>query len=69
VQSIGIADTINYKVGRAMEQLTALLSGNRLTHNIGERFTLDEIVQAHVAVESGKTLGNIILSFTPIAKM
>jgi len=53
----------------AIEQLTALLSGNQLTHNIGKRFTLDEIVQAHVAVESGKTMGNVILSFIPIAKM
>ncbi|MEO6960027.1 MAG: NADPH:quinone reductase [Burkholderiaceae bacterium] len=53
----------------AIEQLTALLSQDQLTHNIGKRFTLDEIVQAHIAVESGKTLGNVILSLIPIAKM
>jgi NADPH2:quinone reductase len=52
----------------AIEQLTALLSEGRLMHNLGKHFALDEIVQAHEAVEGGKTLGNVILSFVPIAK-
>lgn len=46
----------------AIEQLTALLSQGRLTHNIGKHFTLDEIMQAHKAVEGGKTLGNVLVS-------
>lgn len=46
----------------AIEQLTALLSQGRLTHNIGKHFALDAIVQAHEAVESGKTLGNVLVS-------
>ena len=37
------------------------LDGNRLTHNIALTLDLDRIAQAHEAVESGRTIGNVVL--------
>lgn len=45
----------------AIDGLTAMLANSRLSHTIGARFTLDDIVAAHEAVEGGKIMGNVIL--------
>lgn len=46
---------------RAAEDIVALVERGRLAHQIGARFTLDEIVRAHEAQESGKVVGNIVI--------
>lgn len=45
----------------AIEQLNREIAGGRLKHAIGKRFRLDEIVDAHEAVESGDTVGNVVI--------
>ncbi|HXD07372.1 MAG TPA: NADPH:quinone reductase [Burkholderiaceae bacterium] len=46
----------------AQETLTRLLADGRLTHHIAERLPLTQIAQAHELVESGRAVGNIVLS-------
>ena len=38
------------------------LSSGRLKHRIGARFTLDRIVEAHEALESGRTIGKVVVA-------
>jgi NADPH2:quinone reductase len=38
-----------------------MLQDGRLQHLIARRLTLDEIVDAHEAVESGQLVGNLVL--------
>lgn len=45
----------------AQRLLTAFLERSALQHNIGARFPLSAIVQAHQAVESGQVLGNVVV--------
>ena len=45
---------------RCLADVTKMLEQNRLAHNLGT-FKLEEIVAAHQAQESGKTVGNIVL--------
>ncbi len=45
----------------AVADLTALMAEGRLTHNVAARFPLTAIVQAHEAVEQGRTPGNVVL--------
>jgi NADPH2:quinone reductase len=46
---------------RAAADITTCLSGNKLRHNIAKRFPLEEIAQAHEAVEKGDKIGNVIV--------
>ncbi len=46
---------------RATAALQRLLARGELQHNIAQRMALDDIVQAHQAVESGKLMGNLVL--------
>jgi NADPH2:quinone reductase len=48
----------------AIEGLTAMLAAGTLTHAIGARFTLDDVVAAHEAVERGQVIGNVIVDVT-----
>lgn len=41
--------------------LQALLREGRLKHSIGARYPLDDIVEAHEAVEGGKVIGNVVV--------
>ena len=43
-----------------VNRLSELLAGGQLQHTIGARFTLDQIVKAHEAVEAGQ-LGNVVI--------
>ena len=47
---------------RAIADITRMLEANTLKHNIAARFPLTEIVNAHEAVESGKTPGNVVVT-------
>jgi NADPH2:quinone reductase len=46
---------------KAANDVVRLVEAGRLVHNIGARFPLDRIVEAHEAQESGKIVGNIVL--------
>ena len=46
---------------RCIADVTKMLDQNRLTHNLAGTFKLEEIVAAHQAQESRKTVGNIVL--------
>ena len=43
-----------------LNRLNELLAAGQLQHTIGARFTLDQIVKAHEAVEAGQ-LGNVVI--------
>lgn len=45
----------------AIDGLTRLLTEGSLQHIVGASYPLSEIVQAHQAVEAGRTLGNIVV--------
>lgn len=47
--------------GRAIKDLSTLLEGNQLTHNIALRLPLAKIADAHDWVEHGQGSGNVIL--------
>lgn len=47
---------------RAIAALSAFLERNALTHNVGERVPLAEIARAHELVESGRHVGNVVVS-------
>ena len=49
----------------AARDVAQLAATGRLTHVIGARFPLDQIVQAHEAQESGKVTGNIVVDVAP----
>ena len=44
-----------------VSDLSRMLAGNVLTHNVGQRFPLAQIACAHEAVESGGVAGNVVL--------
>jgi NADPH2:quinone reductase len=47
---------------RATADITRMLERDELIHNVAQTFGLGEIVAAHEAVESGKAMGNIVVS-------
>ncbi len=47
---------------RIIGELTRMLAAGELRHAIGATFTLEETADAHEAVESGDTQGNVVLS-------
>jgi NADPH2:quinone reductase len=46
---------------RATSDITRMLEGGELLHNVAQIFDLDDIVAAHEAVEAGKSPGNIVI--------
>ncbi len=46
----------------AIAAVTAALKNKTLKHHIGRRFTLDQIVDAHEALESGEVVGKIVMT-------
>jgi NADPH2:quinone reductase len=46
-----------------VNRLNALLAAGQLQHTIGARFSLDQIVKAHEAVEAGQ-LGNLVIDLS-----
>ena len=47
---------------RAQSQLTAWLAAGRLQHRIAARLPLERIAEAHALVESGRAIGNVVVS-------
>lgn len=47
---------------RAIQDIHTMLEEKILTHIIAAQFSLDKIVAAHEAVESGKFIGNVVLT-------
>ena len=39
-----------------------MLARGELIHNVAQTFGLDDIVAAHEAVESGRAMGNIVVT-------
>ncbi len=46
---------------KAITDLTMLLEGNRLKHNIAARLPLDQIAEAHDLITKGRVSGNVVL--------
>ncbi len=46
---------------RAIADLSLLLAGNLLSHNIAARLPLAQIAEAHNLVERGRVMGNVVL--------
>ena len=46
---------------RAIATLARMLERDQLKHNVAARFSLDEIVDAHEAVEQGRFAGNVVV--------
>jgi len=66
VNSIALQFFLVYELSRgerneAVAAITGMLRDNRLKHNIALTLPLDRIVEAHEAVESGRTVGNVVL--------
>lgn len=47
---------------RAVSGVTRALEANSLVHNVAQTFTLSDIVAAHQAQESGRVVGNVVIS-------
>jgi NADPH:quinone reductase len=47
---------------RATAEITRMLERGELIHNVAQTFALADIVAAHEAVESGKVLGNVVVT-------
>ncbi|MEO6986562.1 MAG: NADPH:quinone reductase [Paralcaligenes sp.] len=47
---------------KAIAAVTDALSNQQLKHNIAARFEIDKIIDAHEALESGKTIGKIVIT-------
>jgi NADPH2:quinone reductase len=45
----------------AIVAITRMLEENKLVHNVAATFPLEQIVEAHQAVESGKAIGNVVV--------
>ena len=48
--------------GRAIADITKMLEAGTLKHNVAETYPLAEIVKAHLAVESSKVPGNVVMA-------
>ena len=46
---------------RAIADLSMLLEGNQLSHNIAARLPLARIAEAHELVEQGRVIGNVVI--------
>ena len=49
----------------ALARLTGLLERGALQHSIGPRFALAQTVQAHLAVEAGQAIGQVVIDVAP----
>lgn len=64
--SLGVKFFLVYDLSPADRQdatarLTGLLERDALRHAIGARFALDQTAQAHLAVEAGQVIGNVVI--------
>jgi len=64
--SIALKLFLVYEMGkdereRATADITRMLARDELIHNVARTFELDDIAAAHEAVESGRTMGNVVV--------
>jgi NADPH2:quinone reductase len=50
----------------AARDINALLASNSLKHRVAARFPLEQIAQAHEAVESGKSIGKVLVDIAAL---
>ena len=67
VKSVAMRFFIVYNLGahdrqRATALLTSMLERGAVRHHIAERLPLERIAQAHEQVESGRAVGNVVLT-------
>jgi NADPH2:quinone reductase len=67
VKNIGMKFFIVYNLSpedreQEIRDLTAILEKKVLIHNISARLSLDRIAEAHLLVEQGKAIGNVVLA-------
>ena len=46
---------------RAIDRLSKMLDNGQLRHSIGQRFALSQVALAHLAVEAGQMVGNVVI--------
>ena len=46
---------------RTLAQMTHLLENQKLKHTVAKTFSLSDIAQAHLAVEEGRFMGNVVI--------
>lgn len=57
------AHTLNVtSVGKDMQQLAALLKSGEMQSHVSATYPFDDLAKAHDAIESGKTLGKIVVT-------
>jgi NADPH2:quinone reductase len=66
VNAIAVRFIFIYELDRAerdaaIATITPMLADNRLLHNVALTLPLDDVVAAHEAVESGKSMGNVVI--------
>jgi len=65
VRSVLIYTAPEAALAAATREIVRLVEAGRLIHQIGARFPLAGIVEAHAAQESGKVMGNIVVEVAP----
>ena len=50
----------------AAREINGLLASNSLKHRVAARFPLEQIVQAHEAVEGGKSVGKVLVDIAAL---
>lgn len=65
-QSMGVKFFLVYDLTaadrqKAVARLSDMLSKNQLQHSIGARFALNQIAEAHLTVEAGQIVGNVVM--------
>lgn len=71
-QNLTVRSVFLYTVPEAAKDagtrdVVALVERGRLLHQIGARFPLERVVDAHEAQEGGRVMGNIVLDVAPAA--
>jgi NADPH2:quinone reductase len=61
LQYIFVYELTDAERRRTVDEITRLMKGKRLMHNVAQSFPLDQIVAAHEAVESGQVAGNVVV--------
>lgn len=62
IRCVLVYSTTRRDHAKAVDAITRALKENKLKHNIGRRFTLDQIIDAHLAVEAGTAGGKAVIT-------
>jgi NADPH2:quinone reductase len=64
VRFILVYDMLPTEIDRALTDISGWLAQDRLIHNIARRTPLENIVEAHQAVESGSMVGKVVVTIS-----